>query len=82
MGVVIRVTVKATGYAVKLLGGGQSGHTLELPRPMTVEAILSQLVGVDPVLFALVAVNGTRQRPEFLVESDAEILLMSPVAGG
>ncbi len=78
----IRVDVKVAGHVRDLMPDGRDMYRLELDKPLTVSEIIEHRVGSNPMLFASVVVNGQRRAKDYLVEEDAEIILLSPVAGG
>lgn len=78
----IKVRIRVHGHARTLMPGERDEFQLELQGPATVADMLRDHIGVNPMVFATVVVNGQRQPRDFLVEGDADILLMSPVAGG
>ncbi|MCL6451068.1 MAG: hypothetical protein K6T75_07250 [Acetobacteraceae bacterium] len=77
----MRVRVKVHGHVREFLPGQAQEVTLDLSGPATVAQIIERL-GVSPELFMYAFVDGQRRAREYRVERDAEVVLMSPAAGG
>ncbi len=78
----IKVKVKIHGHVRSLLHDKREDLEISLSRPTTVSDMIQKEMGVNPLIFASVVVNGKRQKRDFLIDADADILLVSPVAGG
>lgn len=75
----VKVTVR--GHVAELMPGGRSIWHLELVEPKTIREIVQE-IGSNPLLFSVVSVNGKKVDKDYLVSSDAEVVLVSPTAGG
>jgi len=70
------------GHVAALLEQDIDGLEIQLQEPLTVAQLLQDHLDVDPMLFAAIVVDGKSRSRDYLLEGDAEVLLVSPAAGG
>ncbi|HSW09718.1 MAG TPA: hypothetical protein VLK32_02320 [Bacillota bacterium] len=79
MAITVRVVV--LGHSASYFPGGKREHSLELERPLKIRDAIRQL-GVDPHLIMRAQYNGRPASFDDQIGEDAEIILISPTAGG
>ncbi len=77
----ISVRIVVLGHSASYFPDGKREHSLELPRPLRIREAIRQL-GVDPHLIMRAHVNGRPASLDEEIAGDAEIILISPTAGG
>jgi molybdopterin converting factor small subunit len=77
----ITVRIIVLGHSAAFFPDGKREHSLELPQPVKVAEAIRRL-GVDPQLIMRVQRNGIPASMDEEVAEDAEIILISPPAGG
>lgn len=78
----ITVEIQVSGHVKELMPDKKDHYRVQLSGPRTVSEILRDEVGVNPLLFAIVVVNGERKPKDYLIQEDSKVVLVSPVAGG
>jgi hypothetical protein len=76
-----RIRVKVSGHAREYFPGHLLGEWVELREPRPVAGILADW-GVAAQLVMAVFINGTKASLESVPPDGAEVLLMTPPAGG
>lgn len=77
----LSIHLRASGHASEYLFGSDEEKTVELAGPMTVRSILEYL-GVKAELVMSVFIDGRRGDMDSIPGQGAEVLLVSPPAGG
>ncbi len=78
----VRIRIKVHGHSVSLMPEKRDEFEVHLEEPTTIRSVLRDRVGVNPLIFGAVVVGGKTRHLDYVLEDDAEILLVSPVAGG
>ncbi|WP_235695508.1 MoaD/ThiS family protein [Desulforamulus hydrothermalis] len=73
--------VRVTGLLTEYFPAGKEVLTVSLSKPLTVKEILQQ-IQVNHQLVMTVVVNGQRRDLSYKPADNAEIVLISPLAGG
>jgi len=76
------IKAKVHGHVVSLVPEKQDRFEVTLEEPVTVRAFIRDHIGVNPMVFGAVVVNGTTRRLDHVLDQDSELLLLSPIAGG
>lgn len=77
----MRVTVRVVGHAVEFFPGKKDHYELELERPLSVDGIVERL-GVGRALVMAAIVDGKHRGFDYVPADGAEVVLMTPPAGG
>ncbi|RJQ06153.1 MAG: hypothetical protein C4551_08725 [Bacillota bacterium] len=77
----MKVTVRVVGHAVEFFPGRKDRYDLEFEGPVTVSGILEKL-GVGQALVMAAIIDGKRADFGQRVPDGAEVVLMTPPAGG
>ena len=77
----MRVTLHLSGGLRAILNDLPGKMTVELKGPQPVKAILEK-AGINPLLVMLVTVDGIRKEKDQVIDHDAEIVVVGPMAGG
>ena len=77
----IRVRIFVLGHSAAYFPDGKREHSLELPQALKIRDVIRQL-GVDPHLIMRAQLNGRPASLDDGVSDNAEIILVSPTAGG
>ena len=78
----MKVSIRLHGHVGALLDKDIDGIEVELDEPQTVSEVLKEQLGVNPMLFAAIVIDGKSRDRDYLIENDTEIMLVSPTAGG
>ncbi len=78
----MKIVAKVHGHVVSLMPDRREVFEVDVDEPITIRQLLRDHIGVNPMIFAAVLVDGTTQHLDYTLESDSELLLISPVAGG
>ncbi len=77
----VKLAIRVVGHAVEFFPGKKDHYDLELERPMSITGILDRLrVGRALVMAAIV--DGKRREFDYVPDDGAEVVLMTPPAGG
>jgi len=76
-----RVIIRVFGHVREFMPGGSDELAVDLQGPTTVRELLRQHE-VAPELFMQVYIDGGRSTMDAVIDSDAELVLVSPAAGG
>ncbi|MEW6031419.1 MAG: hypothetical protein AB1645_00835 [Bacillota bacterium] len=77
----MKVTVRVVGHAVEFFPGGKDRYDLVLETPLSVAGIIEKL-GVARALVMAAVVDGKRRGLDYVPGNGAEVILMTPPAGG
>lgn len=78
----MRMTIRAVGHAVEYFPGGKDRFDLEVDGPLTIADLLEKLE-VKRVFVMAAIVDGQRRDLDFRIDRDgAEVVLITPPAGG
>lgn len=77
----MQVTLVIHGHTAEYFPGKKNRHVVDLDSPASVREILERL-GVRPELIMGVFVNGHRRSKDYVPSDGAEVVLISPAAGG
>ncbi|GAB6157406.1 hypothetical protein JCM39194_06060 [Desulfotomaculum varum] len=77
----MQVRVRVTGLLTEYFPAGKEVLTVPLSQPLTVKEILQQ-IKINHQLVMTVVVNGQRRDLSYKPGDGAEIVLISPLAGG
>ncbi len=78
----MKIKIRLHGHVAALLEQDIDGLEIESDNPLTVAELLEEQLDVNPMLFAAVVVDGQSRSTDYLLDDDAEVLLVSPAAGG
>ena len=78
----MQVTLRATGIIREKFPDKQEIITVILDKPLTVQQILIDQLGVDTAILAAVIVNGRYRRMDYLPNDGDVVILVPPVGGG
>jgi hypothetical protein len=76
-----RIKLLAAGHAAEFMPGGGSGLWIDVDGPKPLREILAAH-GVNPDLVMAVFIDGARAGLDAVPQDGAEVLLVSPPAGG
>ncbi|MFO7941878.1 MAG: hypothetical protein R6U92_04450 [Bacillota bacterium] len=76
------IEAKVHGHVVSLMPDGKNQYRISLEEPVTIRQFLRDHIGVNPLIFAAVVVDGKTRHLDFVLEDDSELILISPAAGG
>jgi len=77
----MRVTVRVVGHAVEYFPGRKDVYELEVEGPVRISDLLARL-GVSRALVMAAIVDGQWREFDFVPPEGAEVILMTPPAGG
>lgn len=77
----VRIKVRVVGHAVEFFPGGRDRYDLEFDGPTSIAGIIRRL-GVGRALVMAAIVDGQRRDFDFVPADLAEVILMTPPAGG
>jgi hypothetical protein len=77
----VKLRILVLGHSASYFPGGKHEHHLELSHPLKIRDAIAKL-GVDPLLIMRAQLNGRPASFEDEVSQDAELVLISPTAGG
>jgi len=76
-----KVRVQVHGHVRRFLPAVNGEAEVELEGPAPVREVLER-IGLSPDVFAGIFLDGARVDVDHLIEGEAELLLLSPAAGG
>ncbi|MFW5896965.1 MAG: hypothetical protein ACOCVQ_02630 [Bacillota bacterium] len=76
------IDAKVHGHVVSLMPERQDRYRVSLEEPATIREVLRDHIGVNPLIFAAVVVDGKTRHLDYVLEDDSELILISPAAGG
>ncbi|AEF94179.1 hypothetical protein Desca_1320 [Desulfotomaculum nigrificans CO-1-SRB] len=77
----MQIKIKVTGLLTEYFPVGKGILPLHIEKPLTIKEIL-KLIPLSHELVMTVLVNGQRQDLSYIPPDEAEIVLISPLAGG
>lgn len=77
----MNITLHLSGGLRAVLGHLPGKMTIHMEEPATLRHILA-IAGINPLIVMQVAVGGKRGDKDQVIDHDAEITLMGPMAGG
>ncbi len=77
----MRITLHLSGGLKAVLSHLPEEMSLQLERPASLREILMR-AGINPLLVMVVTVDGQRGNKDQVIDHDAEITLIGPMAGG
>lgn len=76
-----RVTVRIHGHVREFFPQARDGLTLSLTDPVPLRYVLSR-ARINPDVFTAIFVNGQKKDLDYVIDREADVLLLSPMAGG
>jgi len=77
----VRITLHLSGGLRAVLNHLPGEMTMELEGLAPVRAVLER-AGINPLLVMMVTIDGKQQDKDELIDHDAEIVVVGPMAGG
>ena len=77
----MRLTVRVVGHAVEFFPEKKDYYVLDLDRPRSIAGLIEHL-GVSRILVMAAIVDGKRRDFDYVPADGAEVVLMTPPAGG